>query len=141
VRDARLEGGEERRTRRDRDLAGRTRALTENALRIAAAILVDTLAFFIWNIAPRSPAQLLRDVATGMRSPGRFVRGLISFAVGLLLFAGSITLLIPLLLPQSALFVVAVWAMLTALIVNQLVAPSLAARRPAPAAGEPQHPE
>jgi hypothetical protein len=137
VRDARLEGGEERRARRDRDLAGRTRALTENALRIAAAILVDTLAFVIWNLAPRSPAQLLRDVAASLRSPGRFVRGLISFAVGLLLFAGSITLLIPLLLPQSALFVVAVWAMLTALIVNQLVAPSLTARRPAPPPNEP----
>ncbi len=84
---------------------------------------------------------MLRDIASGMRSPGRFVRGLISFAVGLLLFAGSITLLIPLLLPQSALFVVAVWAMLTALIVNQLVAPSFAARRPTPAASEQQHPD
>ncbi len=80
---------------------------------------------------------MLRDVAASLRSPGRFVRGLISFAVGLLLFAGSITLLIPLLLPQSALFVVAVWAMLTALIVNQLVAPSLTARRPAPPPNEP----
>jgi hypothetical protein len=91
--------------------------------------LVDTLAFLVWNLSTRSPLQLLRDLGNGFRRPGSFIRGTIAFAVGLLLLAGSLSLLLPLLLPQHALVVVGTWAGLTGLLVEQLVGPDLYGRR------------
>jgi hypothetical protein len=129
VRDARPQGREERGARRDRQLAGRTRPLIEPALRIAAAILVDTLAFLVWNLSTRSPLQLLRDVASGARRPGTLFRGVVSFAVGLLLLLGSLSILIPLLLPRHAIAVLGIWAAVTGLLVEQLIGADLYGRR------------
>jgi uncharacterized RDD family membrane protein YckC len=91
--------------------------------------LVDTLAFLVWNLSTRSPLQVLRDVANGVRSPGTLFRGTISFAVGLLLLLGSLSLLLPLLLPRHALLVLATWTAVTGLLVEQLVGPDLYGRR------------
>ncbi len=98
-------------------------------MRIGAAILVDTLAFVVWNLSARAPAQMVRDIAGGVRRPGILVRGIISFLVGLLLLIGSLTLLLPLLLPQHALVVLGTWAALTGLLVAQLVGPDIYGRR------------
>jgi hypothetical protein len=130
VRDARSQGRQERGAGRDRDLARRSRPLIEPALRIAAAILVDTLAFLVWNLSTRSPLQLLRDVAAGVRRPATLLRGIVSFAVGLLLLLGSLSILIPLLLPRHALVVLAIWSAVTGLLVEQLIGAGLYGRRP-----------
>jgi hypothetical protein len=129
VRDARPEGRQERGARPHRHLAGRTRPLIEPTLRVAAAILVDILAFVIWNLAPRSPAQVARDIGRGLRHPGTLVRGLLSFGVGLLLLSGSVSILLPLLLPEHALVVLVTWTMLTGLLVEQIVGADLYGRR------------
>jgi hypothetical protein len=64
---------------------------------------------------------LLRDIAGGVRSVRTLARGLLSFFVGLLLVLGSATLLRRLLVPADALWVLLVWAALTALFVVQLL--------------------
>jgi hypothetical protein len=86
------------------------------------------LAFIVWNLASRSPSRLLRDVANGFRRPGVFLRGVVSFAVGLLLLVGSISVLLPLLLPGKVLAVLVTWSVLTGLLVEQIVGPELYAR-------------
>jgi hypothetical protein len=83
----------------------------------------------IWNLATRSPAQVARDIGRGFRRPGTLLRGAISFAVGLLLLAGSVSILLPLLLPESALVALAIWTMLTGLLVNQIVGLDLRSSR------------
>ncbi len=82
----------------------------------------------IWNLAARSPARLARDILAGMRRPGTFVRGLISFVVGLTLLVGSVSLLVPLMLPHQTLLVMITWTVLTGLLVEQIVGPELYAR-------------
>ncbi len=64
---------------------------------------------------------MLRDIAGGVRSVRTLARGLLSFFVGLLLVLGSATLLRRLLVPADALWVLLVWAALTALFVVQLL--------------------
>jgi hypothetical protein len=128
VRDARPEGREECGPRRDRQLAGRSGTLIDTALRIAAAILVDTLAFIVWNLASRSPAQVFRDLVRGFRRPGTLVRGIVSFLVGVLLIVGSTSILVPLALPVHALVVLMTWTVVTGLLVEQIVGPDLYAR-------------
>ncbi len=83
----------------------------------------------IWNLAPRSPLQLLRDLGRGARRPGTLARGLIRFAVGMFLVAGSVSILMPLLLPEPLLAGLVTWAMLTALLVDQIVGFDLYGRR------------
>ena len=95
VRDAGPQGRQERRAGRNRHLARRSGNLSADVLRVAAAIVVDACAFSLWNLASRSPARLLRDIAAGARhgrpsrcaAPLRFVAGL------LLLLAGAVLLL------------------------------------------------
>ncbi len=111
-------------------MARRGRRLTETALRVAAAILVDTLAFAIWNLGGRSPQRLLRDCTNALARPRVLARGLTSFAVGLVLLLGSLTLLRPLLLPLDAFRVLVIWTVLTGLLVENVVGPSFAGVRP-----------
>ncbi len=100
------------------------------------------MAFIVWDIAPRSPLQLLRDLGRGLRRPGTLLRGLITFVAGLLLLLGSITILMPLLLPEHVLALLVTWAMLTGLLVDQIVGPDLYGRRGARARsnGDPPAP-
>ena len=97
-------------------------------MRIAAAILVDTLAFIIWNLASRSPARMVRDLVNGLRRPATFVRGLVSFGVGLLLLIGSMSLLVPLTLPHNVFLIMITWTLLTGLLVEQVIGPEIYAR-------------
>ncbi len=90
-------------------------------MRVAAAIAVDALAFAIWDLGGRSPARLLRDILAGVKHAPTLIRGLLSFAVGLLLVLGSFTVLRPLLVPADALRLLLVWAALTALLVVELL--------------------
>ncbi len=57
------------------------------------------------------------------------MRGLLSFGVGLLLLSGSVSILLPLLLPEHALVVLVTWTMLTGLLVEQIVGADLYGRR------------
>jgi hypothetical protein len=59
--------------------------------RFAFAIVLDALAFVVWDVGTRPPLRLLRDVVRGARVPAVLVRGLLRFALGTgLLLAGAL---------------------------------------------------
>ena len=65
------------------------------ALRVAGAIVLDTLAFSIWNIGSRSPAAVLRDVREHARERRSLVAGLLRALVGAIFIAAGTVLLLP----------------------------------------------
>jgi hypothetical protein len=128
VRDAGPEGRQERRAGRDRHLARRTGHLSGDVLRVAAAIVADAGAFFLWSLASRSPAQLARDLAAGATRPAVALRGVLRFAGGLLLLLAGALLLLPLAIQAGTFTILETWTVLTALLVEQLIGADLRAR-------------
>ena len=64
----------------------------------------------------------MRDIVSAARQPRTLARGVVGFAVGLLLLAGSVSVLLPLLLPEHALVALATWAAVTGLLVHYVAA-------------------
>ncbi len=83
----------------------------------------------VWNLSTRSPLEVLRDIAAGVRSPGTLLRGTASLLTGLLLLVGGLSLLLPLLLPRHAFLLLGSWAAVSGLLVEQLIGPDLYGRR------------
>ncbi len=54
----------------------------EVVTRFALAIVLDALAFVVWDVGTRPPLRLLRDLVRGARVPARLGRGLLRFALG-----------------------------------------------------------
>jgi hypothetical protein len=54
----------------------------EVVTRFALAIVLDALAFVVWDVGTRPPLRLVRDLARGARVPARLGRGLLRFALG-----------------------------------------------------------
>jgi hypothetical protein len=128
VRDARPEGRQERGPRRDRDLAGRSRHLIEDVLRLAAAIVLDAAAFVLWNLTVRSPARLVSDLATGLRSPAVLLRGAARTLTGLLLLGAAAAVLNRVALETHTFLVLETWTLVTGLLVEALVGAGRPAR-------------
>jgi hypothetical protein len=64
----------------------------EPAVRFASAIVLDALAFIVWDVGTRPPLRLFADVAAGIRRPAVAARGAARLLVGLalLLIAGYV---------------------------------------------------
>jgi hypothetical protein len=64
----------------------------EPTLRFAFAIVLDALAFVVWDVGTRPPLRLATDVAAGLQRPAVAARGLVRFVLGLglLLIAGFV---------------------------------------------------
>ncbi len=90
-------------------------------MRLAAAIVFDAGAFALWNLASRSPARLVRDLAAGISKPAVAVRGVARFCGGLLLLVAAATLVLPLAIQTRAFTVLEIWTVLTGLVVEQLI--------------------
>jgi hypothetical protein len=88
---------------------------------VALAIVADAAAFFLWNLAARSPSRVARDVAAGVSRPAVAVRGLARFTAGLFLLAAGAVLLLPLAIQTRTFTVLETWTVLTGLLVEQLV--------------------
>jgi hypothetical protein len=123
VRDARPEGRQECGPGTSRHLAGRTRELIDDALRLGAAIAADAAAFRLWNLASRSPARLLRDLAGGFPHPGIFARGAARFAGGAALLTVAALLVLPAAIEGRTFTVLETWTLLTGLFVDGLIGP------------------
>jgi hypothetical protein len=67
-------------------------SLLEAAARFAIAIILDALAFVVWDVGTRPPLTLLRDLAAGVRVPKVLLVGVVRFiaGLGLLWLAGFI---------------------------------------------------
>ena len=88
---------------------------------MAAAIVLDAAAFSLWNLAARSPARLVRDVAAGVSRPASVLRGGVRFVTGVLLLLAAGVLLLPLAIAPRTFTVLETWTVLTALLVDQLL--------------------
>jgi hypothetical protein len=69
--------------------------------------------------------DIVRDAAAAARRPARLLRGVVSFVVGLVLLIGSLSLLLPLMLPHEPFLIIVTLTILTALLVEHLIGPEL----------------
>jgi hypothetical protein len=105
------------------------------AVRFAVAIVLDALAFTVWDVGTRPPARLLRDAAGAVWSPRALGLGLLRFVVGLALLVAGALVARPALTSIGLYTIVETGMLFVALVVEQLVGPDLraAVRRPRPA--------
>lgn len=62
---------------------------------MAGAIVLETLAFIIWNVGTRSPVALLHDVAASLTDPRKMFAGTVIFVIGAIFIAAATVLLLP----------------------------------------------
>lgn len=67
----------------------------DTILRLAGAIVLDTLALTVWNVGTRPPGMMMRDIVRGMRQPRTLLLGLFCALVGLVFVAAATILLLP----------------------------------------------
>lgn len=102
--------------------------MVADALRFAIAILLNALAFTVWDVGTRTPLRLAADVAEAARSRRRLGAGLGRFAGGLVLLVGGGLVARPS-LPTASLYTVVETVLLAvAILVEQLIGPELRAR-------------
>ena len=65
------------------------------ALRIAGAIVLETLAFAVWNVGSRSPIDVLRDAYRAIRERRGLFSGIVALAIGGVFVAAATILLQP----------------------------------------------
>jgi NCAIR mutase (PurE)-related protein len=106
-----------------------TSSLTIPAVRIALAILLDAAALIIWDIGTRSPARLLADVRAGLREARARTLGVARFLTGALALVLAAFVSAPVASRSVDFTIVECWALVTALILEQLIGPDLRARR------------
>jgi hypothetical protein len=75
----------------------------------------------LWNLASRSPAQLIRDIAGGFFRPGVAARAILRFVTGLLFLAAGAALVLPLTLQIRTFTVLETLTVLSGLLVEQLI--------------------
>jgi hypothetical protein len=117
VRAARTEGRQERRARRNRELA---LIVAEIFFRLAGAIMLETLAFAAWNIGTRSPTAAVRDMVKAARNLRVLASGVAAFVVGLIFIVAATVLLIPAVYPVD-LVPIAIGILLVALVLELLI--------------------
>ena len=110
---------------------GRREGLTtdlETILRLAGAIVLETLALCVWNVGTRTPAAMLSDMVRAFQSPRAFVAGAFSALVGLVFVAAATILLLPVVDKQASDFVpLAIYTFIAALAIEFLVGNDLRA--------------
>ncbi len=103
--------------------------LALDALRIALAIVLDTAALVICDIGTRSPLRLFADVRAGLRERRAIVRGMLRVAAGILALTAAVAVSAPVATRTVDFTIIECWALVTALVVEQLVGPDLRTRR------------
>jgi hypothetical protein len=73
-------------------------------LRVAGAIVLETVAFVIWNLASRTPLALLRDARRAFADPRLFVTGALAAVIGTIFLGAAIVLVFPALTDPAAEF-------------------------------------
>ncbi len=106
-----------------------TASLILAAVRIALAILLDTAALVIWDIGTRGPVRLFADVRAGLRDGGSLLRGTIRFIGGVIALLAAALVSAPVASRAYDFTVIECWALVTALLIEQLLGPALRTRR------------
>jgi hypothetical protein len=100
----------------------------ETILRVAGAIVLETLALCVWNVGTRSLQATLADMARALRSPRALASGIFSALVGLVFVAAAVVLLIPAVSELDGDFVpLMIYTFVAALVIEFLVGNDLRA--------------
>jgi hypothetical protein len=70
-------------------------AFADAFLRIAGAIVLETLAFVVWNVGSRSPLDVLRDAYRAVRTGRGLFVGIVALTIGFVFVAAATILLQP----------------------------------------------
>jgi hypothetical protein len=106
-----------------------TASLAFDAVRIALAILLDTTALVIWDIGTRSPLRLVADIRAGLHDRSAVMRGIVRLIIGMLALLAAANISAPVANRAIDFTIIECWALVTALVVEQLVGPDLRAGR------------
>ncbi len=98
------------------------------ALQIAGSIVLDTLALVVWDIGTRSPLRLVGDVRRALARRTGFRRAAIRLMIGAFALGAGTMVSAPLATRPIDFTIIECWAIVTALVVEQLVGPDLRAR-------------
>ena len=98
---------------------------TALVVRFAIAIVLDALAFILWDVGTRPPLQLARDVARGARIPRVFAFGLLRLIVGAVLLFDAADVARPGMPTMQTFTFIETGMLIAALLVEQLVGPDL----------------
>ncbi|MGP6158782.1 MAG: hypothetical protein ACLPYS_14970 [Vulcanimicrobiaceae bacterium] len=91
-------------------------------MRLAGAIVLDTLALIVWNVGTRTPLTLLRDMRRAAGEPRAIFAGLVSLLVGLIFVAAAAVLVLPAVADPVADFIpLEIFTFLVALLLEHLV--------------------
>jgi p-aminobenzoyl-glutamate transporter AbgT len=106
-----------------------TASLALAAGRIALAIVLDTVALVVWNVGTRPPVQLFADIRAAFGNRSSLVRGSTRFALGAVALLAAVTVSAPVAARRIDFSIVECWALVVALVVEQIVGPDLRAQR------------
>jgi hypothetical protein len=89
--------------------------------RLAGAIVLQTLAFVVWNVGTRTPWAAIGDLRRGIRDPRTLFGGIVAFVVGAIFMAAATILLFPVVAPDIDLVPVEICTLLVALGIEMLI--------------------
>lgn len=96
--------------------------IAELAARLAGALVLDALAFIVWNVGTRTPLALIADLRKGLHDGRALGIGIVSAIVGFVFIMAATVLLLPAIAnPARDLSVLELLTFLVALLVEILV--------------------
>lgn len=91
-------------------------------LRVAGAIVLETLAFIVWNIGTRSPIGVLRDVRAALGDGRKLFAGIVCTIVGFIFIVAAAILIVPICADPDVDFLPAeLFTLLVALAIEHLI--------------------
>jgi len=97
-------------------------AFGEAVWRIAGAIVLEALAFALWNVGTRSPIAFMRSVAAAFRQPRALLAGTLAALIGFIFIAAATVLVLPAIVDVDVEFIpIELGTLLVALVLEQLV--------------------
>ncbi len=100
----------------------------ETILRVAGAIVLETLALCVWNVGTRSLQATLADIGRALRNSRALFSGIFSALVGLVFVAAAVVLLLPAVSELDGDFVpLMIYTFVAALVIEFLVGNDLRA--------------
>ena len=95
--------------------------LIDTAIRLAIAMLLDALAFVVWDAGTRGPVRLVGDIVRGFSSLRTFAAGFARFGTGIVAISIGALAIVPVIAQTREPGVVEGLTLITGLIVELLV--------------------
>jgi hypothetical protein len=91
-------------------------------LRLAGAIVLETLAFIVWNVGTRSPLGVLRDIRHALGDGRKLFVGVVCTLVGFIFISAATVLIVPVCADPDVDFLPAeLFTLLVALAIEHLI--------------------